>query len=258
MCTVSWFWTAEGYELFANRDESRQRPKALAPRRFSTERGRYLAPVDTEAGGSWISVNEHGLAVTLLNFYQGKASSGAAARQAAGWTSRGLLVAELAPAPGVEAVAERLGAVPLASYRPFTLLALEPGRAAAWRWDGEVLVDLGSPPPMPLVSSGVDVEGAARWRTETLAVLESEAPYREASASRSALHRRFHASHRPEAGAYSVCMHRHDAETVSFSWIRVELGRVCFDYAPGSPCVTPLATSLELPRRSSRGEEAQA
>jgi hypothetical protein len=240
MCTVSWFWTAEGYELFANRDESRQRPKALPPRRFEAEGGSYLAPVDTEAGGSWISVNEHGVAVTLLNFYQG-----ASRPVASGWTSRGLLVAELAPSPRVEAVAERLSPPALARYRPFTLLALEPGRAAGWRWDGARLLDLGAPPPMPLVSSGVDVEGATRWRTETLAVLESEA-----SEPRSALHRRFHASHRPEAGAYSVCMHRHDAETVSFSWIRVEPWNVRFDYTPGAPCTTPLTAALALPRRA--------
>jgi Transport and Golgi organisation 2 len=244
MCTVSWFWTAEGYELFANRDESRQRPKALPPRRFEAEGGSYLAPVDTEAGGSWISVNEHGVAVTLLNYYQG-----ASLPVASDWTSRGLLVAALAPSPRAEAVAERLRATALARYRPFTLLALEPGRAAGWRWDGERLLDLGSPPPMPLVSSGVDVDGATRWRTETLVVLEQEAP-----GSRSVLHRRFHASHRPEAGPFSVCMHRHDAETVSFSWIRVERGSVRFDYAPGAPCTTPVGVGLELPLRRWNGE----
>jgi len=31
MCTVSWFTTENGYELFFNRDESKQRTEALAP-----------------------------------------------------------------------------------------------------------------------------------------------------------------------------------------------------------------------------------
>ena len=32
-------------------------------------------------------------------------------------------------------------------------------------------------------------------------------------------------------------MHRPDAETVSFSRIQVEPGRIRFDYAPHSPCL---------------------
>ncbi|HRC86033.1 MAG TPA: NRDE family protein, partial [Thermoanaerobaculia bacterium] len=73
MCTVSWFWTAEGYQLFGNRDESRSRRQALPPRRAEQDGVAYLAPVDADAGGTWIAANELGVTLTLLNFYQADA-----------------------------------------------------------------------------------------------------------------------------------------------------------------------------------------
>ena len=55
-------------------------------------------------------------------------------------------------------------------------------------------------------------------------------------ADRAAAHLAYHASHRPERGPHSTCMHRQDASTVSFSSIEVDGTRVRFHYAPHSPC----------------------
>src|ERR1041385_6022801 len=50
----------------------------------------------------------------------------------------------------------------------------------------------------------------------------------------------FHASHGTgmdaTADAYSPCMHRDDAETVSFSWVVVTREEVRFLYSPSAPC----------------------
>ena len=46
----------------------------------------------------------------------------------------------------------------------------------------------------------------------------------------------FHRSHAPARSAYSTCMHRADAETVSFSWIQVTHQETDFCYTPGAPC----------------------
>ena len=70
MCTASWLDRPEGFELFFNRDERRTRARSLPPRVVTAPDGtRYLAPIDAESGGTWIAVNEHGLAVCLLNRY---------------------------------------------------------------------------------------------------------------------------------------------------------------------------------------------
>ena len=85
MCTASWLIEADGYELFCNRDESKMRQPAAPPALRERLSVKFLAPADGDFGGSWISVNEFGLSLCLLNFYP-------AVTQHASPTSRGLLV----------------------------------------------------------------------------------------------------------------------------------------------------------------------
>jgi hypothetical protein len=64
---------------------------------------------------------------------------------------------------------------------------------------------------------------------------------------------RFHASHSPGRSAFSPCMHREDARTVSFSWIKATREAVEFRYHPDSPCTANpenLAISEIKPRQS--------
>ncbi|HKX45758.1 MAG TPA: NRDE family protein, partial [Planctomycetota bacterium] len=71
MCTVTWIRRVDGFELFCNRDERRTRPAALLPEARRGPSGiEYAAPIDAEAGGTWVAVNERGLALCLLNHYQ--------------------------------------------------------------------------------------------------------------------------------------------------------------------------------------------
>lgn len=71
MCTLTWWRGAagEGYEVFFNRDELKTRPPAKPP--AAGERGgvRFLSPVDTQAGGTWIWANQFGVVMALLNWY---------------------------------------------------------------------------------------------------------------------------------------------------------------------------------------------
>ena len=84
---------------------------------------------------------------------------------------------------------------------------------------------------MPLTSSSYDAEGVRRSRLNEFA--------RQVGAARSfdpALLYWFHSSHGKAPDAYSTCMHREDAETVSFSWVVVSKEAVRFLYSPGAPC----------------------
>ncbi len=60
-----------GYRLWFNRDELRSRGPEVPPRVEQTPEGmRYIAPSDSDAGGTWIAVNELGITVCLLNGYR--------------------------------------------------------------------------------------------------------------------------------------------------------------------------------------------
>jgi hypothetical protein len=226
VCTVSWVHQTEGYQLFCNRDEKRTRGIAFAPR--ITERGgvRYISPVDSDCGGTWLSANEFGVSVCLLN---GSVSADASAIR----RSRGLLLHDLAWAPSADECAVWLKHLDLRPYAPFTNVILEPGRPAILaQWNGvELAVDPAGDRRMPLTSSSYDAAGVRRARLDEFVRRVGVArPMDPASLYC------FHSSHGAAPDAYSTCMHRVDAETVSFSWVVVSKDAVRFSYSPGAPC----------------------
>lgn len=246
MCTATWFRShgegAEGYEVFFNRDELKTRKSGLPPALKEREGVRFLAPEDGDAGGTWLGVNEHGIAVGLAN---GSASAGD--EGARPFRSRGLLVLDLLSSASVELVGAKMGALRGRSYRPFELFAIEPTRELRiWRWDGESLaMGRGGPRGRLLISSSRDPERARRERE---ALLERMARAKDRIDAELLL--AYHASHEPERGPFSPCMHREDAGTVSFSRIRVARGEVEFEYLQGPPCEGGRVYRSKLARRT--------
>lgn len=239
MCTVTWSATSDGYLLFFNRDERRSRVEALPPRLESSGGSSWLAPRDAEAGGTWVAVNDRGLTVGLLNLYQAEA----ALPSREGKTSRGLLVRSLASSPDLEAAAAGLLAHDLTLFMPFTLVVASPtGEVRRFDWDGREAGEW-RPASPPIVSSGHDVVGATAARQRLFAGLGDKPDFADLLA--------FHGSHEPAKGAYSPCMHRADAKTVSLTAVRVSRGAVEMAYAAGSPCRTGLGPWLFLARSSS-------
>jgi len=235
---VSWFLSSDRFELFSNRDEQRGRGREQGPRIHARGETRFLAPLDSEAGGSWVTANEHGVALCLLNLYQAQGSIDPVESR-----SRGLLVLELADCEGLGELSRRLSARQLGVYQPFSLLGLEPGRPAQLiEWNGRDCRTLEST-CAPLVSSSVDLGGARRTREELYAAVEGAVDQRAA-------HLAFHASHAQGPGPRSVCMHRDDAETRSLIHVVVEAGEVTMRHGAGSPCRTPLGDPLRLLRRA--------
>lgn len=235
MCTASWLIHPDGYELFFNRDESVRRGTAHPPARLALGGVRALAPRDADAGGTWLGVNEHGLALALLNAWDAREGL-------AGARSRGLLVQALLEARDGAAALARLADEDLERYRGFTLALFEPGRAPRARaWDGRALAEV--EPRSPLCSSSLDRGRAQAERERVYAELLADQP----GPSR-ALLERFHASHVPERGPWSPCMHRADAATVSASQVRVDARAVALRYAAGPPCTTGFGAWLALER----------
>jgi hypothetical protein len=240
MCTASWLIAPDGYEVFFNRDESRRRGTALAPEELDLGGVRALLPVDSDAGGTWLGVNEFGLALGLLN---GTDARGPEREPPHPETrSRGLLVRDLLRAREADEVLEALEKEALDRYRGFTLALFEPGREPRIRtWDGERLV--ATPARVPLASSSLDGGRARAERERVFAELHAgRQPTRESL-------ERFQASHAPARGPWSPCMHRAEAATVSASRVRVDARAVALRYAPGPPCTTAFGDWLELERR---------
>jgi hypothetical protein len=203
--------TEDGYELFCNRDERRSRLPALPPRADERHGVKFIAPIDADAGGSWLAVNQRGTSLCLLNH---SVDTPPPPRP----VSRGLLVWSLIdrkdPEPtGVE------------RYRPFLLLVFalrqEP---RLWRWDGQKLEY--ERPEMPVTTSSFDTANVIRARRERLAALTST-PCK--------VWKRLEQYHLTGNDADSVCMSRPDAQTVSFSHVIVRPGKIEFRYRPRLP-----------------------
>jgi len=151
-----------------------------------------------------------------------------------GYLSRGLLLVELIDCRTRSQTQSRIGQISLAHFRPFTLLILEPEQPSLLtHWTGrEQLSEPDCESAIPLISSSHDLTGVSltRWRHFNSLLMES-------GKVDDHLLDRFHNSHFPVASAYSTCMHRDDARTVSFSKVNVSREGIEFFYHADSPCV---------------------
>ena len=66
-----------------------------------------------------------------------------------------------------------------------------------------------------------------------------------------------HRSHLPERGRLSICMHRTDAETQSYSRVSVTSRQVTLSHTGASPCREDPPVSLNIPRRITTIESAR-
>lgn len=241
MCTVIVAATRSGLVVAGNRDERIDRAPARPPLQTERDGVAVLAPVDGEQGGAWTAVNSAGLAISLLNNYQ--AASQATVGEP---VSRGHIVGHVAASKALDEVAARLtdGTIHLADVRPFTLVAAADGAAVRLDWDGVEVTIAPLTLPAMLVSNGGDLARATAAR---------EAVFRDVQSTWAAdgptdeqVHALF-ASHEPERGHYSVCMHFEPfAATRSLTTIRIGADRAQMRYVSGSPCLSTDSTTAEI------------
>jgi hypothetical protein len=219
MCSVSWTRRGGGLVVVMNRDERHDRGRARPPRRWP---GGFLAPVDADAGGTWIAVRPDGVVVALLNHHAGDVPAAGRPR-----VSRGTLVATLASAPGIPGV-RALRACGLASYAPFRLLVIgRRGTPRVFTWNGARLTSRRLPARVGFVTS-------SSWNS------------RRVIAARQARFRRFLREHPaptrldlvalheedtdPRGTAWAICMTRGDARTVSRTIVEATSDRPTMTY----------------------------
>ena len=226
MCTVSFLPTRQGFLLAMNRDEQVSRPRARAPRRHWTGTRASLYPSE-RGGGTWIGTNDAELTLALVNWYAKPQ------RDRAQCVSRGIIIPHLLAAENVaEVKATLLADLPLFQINPFRLIvvSVKERRVREWRWDGKTLTTSRFGwKRRHWFSSGYD---EARTNTLRAAVVRKSA---KPSLTPAGL-RKLHQSHLPEQGPFSICMHRAEAKTVSYTEVMVTKSGTAMRYASGSPC----------------------
>jgi len=243
MCTLSFIARGDGYLLGMNRDERLARGGGLPLEGRDRVGGRALYPTDG-AGGTWIAANEYGVALAVLNW-----NEVAQAELPKDRLSRGTLLPALIAmhsSAGVDAV---LGEMELKRMMPFRMVGVLPAakEIAEWRWDGsQIALAHHEWEARHWFSSGLGDRQAELERADACA-----RAWRQQDAGSSSWLRRLHASHGAAAGPFSICVHRPDARTMSYSEIECTPSIVRMRHAIGSPCTHPAWNELSLERAGS-------
>jgi hypothetical protein len=201
-------------------------------------------PVDPEAGGTWIAVNDAGLAMTLLN---GSWCEQTDLRQST--ASRGTIIPQLIACRSIGSVVAAGASLVAAAFEPFTLVAVHHAQVAVIANVGTTVSHRTDSLSQPLFftssSLGSDLVLAPR-RALFDAMLG-------ASASPVVAQDAFHRHQWEGRSEISICMSRPDAATVSHTIIDVTEREVAMQYAAadsGSRFGHPFVS--RLPRAAGR------
>jgi len=237
MCTVSFIARKRGYLLGMNRDEQLSRAKGLPPKLRIINGVRVICPSEL-GGGTWIALNESGVTLALINWYS------ITARVQRNQISRGQVVIAASAADRPESVEVALRALPLQRVNPFRLIGIFPmmQEVVEWRWNLQQLDRKKHPwNSQQWISSGFDEPKAQRLRGKIFRMAKKLATF-----GRATWLRRLHGSHQPECGPFSICMHRADAATVSYTEITVSKVQALMRYCNGALCQHDLSPKSAL------------
>jgi hypothetical protein len=240
MCTVSFLPRAQGFYLAMNRDEKRDRVASLPPEVVELESHRAIFPSEP-TGGTWISANDSGVCLALINWHRIQCNP------KNDTLSRGLVVKELAGKSTAKELVAAVKKLPVGKLRPFRLIAILPPerRVIEWRWNLKRLaIHNHEWERRHWFSSGFDER---RAEVERQRVCDAATPQK--SAERVSWLRQLHRSHAPKRGPFSICMHRPDAATVSYTEVSISASRATMRYKAG-PCCSKermISRTISLP-----------
>jgi hypothetical protein len=241
MCTLTVVPTPDRrVRLAFNRDERPTRPPALPPAIRAFGDRRAVLPTDPQSGGTWLGVNDAGLALAVLNLNPPERWVRPSPR------SRGHLIpALLGLDTPADALAELERAFDHRDLAPFRLILIGHGVAAEVRWDGgESMVTsrLVGGTPLLFTSSGLGdhlVEGGRRELFDDL----FGGPSDDWKSAQDEFHR-----HRwPGREHLGVNMTRPTARTVSHSVIDLTDSAATVVYHPAAPHESAEPTVVRLP-----------
>jgi hypothetical protein len=264
MCTVSFLPNKHGFYLAMNRDEKLDRSTALPPTSVTLESHRAVFPREP-TGGTWISANDAGVCLALINWHRVEREPKNDV------VSRGEVVRTLAAKRSANEITDGVAKLPLRKLRPFRLIAIVPSQklVTEWRWNLESLTMRDHKwQPQHWFSSGFDERRAERVRAKVCAsfvaggglsaVASAKADDPGSESARAGVNtagyslrwlRQLHSSHAPKRGPFSICMHRGDASTVSYTEVAVSKKRATMRYKAGLACAATRLIARTLPIR---------
>jgi len=165
MCTVTIQRTPERYRVTMNRDELRSRGQEISPCVHTSSDTVWAGPIDSDAGGTWIGTNEHGLTACLLNAYFPIGSAPESIQRGA--KSRGVIIPDLlAHASFHECESWLDTSLDPTEFAGFMLVVVSADACAHFLWPGR-----GALERIPhddewtcLTSSFIDSTDAEAWR----------------------------------------------------------------------------------------------
>lgn len=229
MCTLSFIPQNDGYIVAMNRDELKSRVAAAPPAIHPYGQICAIYPQEP-SGGTWIGANSCGNLLAIMNANAVNGDSQLPVKL----KSRGEIIPLLLQEATVDSAARLLSAHSLAGTHPFRLFGIFPRNREVrqWSWDATHL----SSRTHNWIRNHWFSSSRSDSRAEAQRGKAFEMAWQENLPDPVAWLRSLHASHIPDAGAFSVCVHREGAATVSYTEVRNTPEELRMTYQPGNPC----------------------
>lgn len=239
MCTLTVVTGNDTYVMAMNRDEKIARGTGLPPEIHEFDGTRAIYPSDGN-GGTWLATNEYGIALALLN-WNDIAPRGIAATKR---RSRGRVIPALIDSRSISDLHEVFGVSNFRGMMPFRLIGVFPSEQEIWewRWDSAQLdFHVHAWESRHWFSSSLSDE-----RAESLRGAACRTARYESDAGSVRWLRRLQASHAGGPGPFSLCVHREDVKTLSYTEVMLSSGSVRMCHFHGSPCTMTRSELAEI------------
>ncbi|MEY2794788.1 MAG: hypothetical protein RIR10_504 [Planctomycetota bacterium] len=213
------------FQLVFNRDEQRTRANGLPLELLAAGDRQAIYPRDPQGGGTWIAVNNVGIAFALLNRNEHGIPDGRSAG-----LSRGLIIPQLLSSCSLNEIAQISGKIAQSVARGFRLIATD-GERVLEVIGGDQKSEMTLDPlvrPFMRASSGLGDECVRDVRAELFESTVVRAPFEARVEAQAAFHN--HAW--PDRRHLSIRMDRDEARSVSQTHINVELQKITVQHAP--------------------------
>lgn len=241
MCTLTVITGDNSHRVAMNRDEKITRGPGAPPETHEFHGTRVIYPGDG-AGGTWIAANEYGIVLALLNW-----NDVAPCGTATGITqSRGRVIPALIASRSLRELHAVFGVSILEGMLPFRLVGVFPSEKEIWEWRW--------------YSAKLEFQ-AHRWESRhwfSSSLSDKQAESLRGAACRHARSesnagsvpwlRRLHASHAGGPGPFSLCVHREDVKTLSYTEVTCTSATVALEHFLASPCSMRSSHLIEIQR----------
>jgi hypothetical protein len=168
MCSVTWKFQNNGYQLGFNRDEKWNRPLSADPELAKPHSTAGACARDGGGGGTWLFTNEHGITLAVMNAYPGGVIP------IPGKSSRGLIPFLAAQHASFSALEQAMFAHAWVDHSPCDIVLFTPDIMRHYGWDGIAFRAHPAPPQPFLTASSVNGEVVRKARISRYGLISNQ------------------------------------------------------------------------------------